>query len=296
MMRATARVVARADAGAATRLTVLYGEPPLLPRQTGPGAVYLVGGAAGPLGGDDLRVELDVGPHATLVVRSVAASVVLPGPDGSPSRFSVAARVADGGRLAWLPEPVIAATGCNHSGLSTVELIGTAVLTWREELVCGRHGEDPGDVQLSTVVRLDGQPLYQHRLAVGPDAPGWDGAAVLGGARAFGSVLLVNQPTPATRPGAAVLSLAGPGALVCAIGAHLRDVRAGLDPYLIVGEHGGGRRLAPDPYGAEERKEHGDDGHQPAVRSADQGDCLHPCGQERDIRHGEQEQGPAADR
>jgi urease accessory protein len=42
------------------------------------------------------------------------------------------------------------------------------------------------------VVNLDGHPLYRHELAVGPDADGWNGPAVLGTARATGSVLLVD--------------------------------------------------------------------------------------------------------
>ncbi|MGC4855386.1 hypothetical protein ACLQ24_18840 [Micromonospora sp. DT4] len=67
-MRALARLVARADGRGGTVLTELHGETPLLLRQT-PGdgrvvTVYVVGGAAGPLAGDDLRLEIDVGPGA----------------------------------------------------------------------------------------------------------------------------------------------------------------------------------------------------------------------------------------
>ncbi len=65
-MRAVARIVAVADGGT-TRLAVLRGEVPLLPRRTlspGPGmTVHLVGGAAGPLGGDDLRDDIVRGRH-----------------------------------------------------------------------------------------------------------------------------------------------------------------------------------------------------------------------------------------
>ena len=61
-VRAEARLVAEADGRGGTGLSTLYGEPPLLPRRTsrhgGAVEVYLVGGAAGPLGGDDLRVDI----------------------------------------------------------------------------------------------------------------------------------------------------------------------------------------------------------------------------------------------
>lgn len=232
-MYAVARIAATADGRGRTAVTTLYGEAPLLPRLTGLAEVHLVGGAAGPLGGDDLRLEIDVGPGAALCVRTVAASIALPGrAGGAISRTRICARVAAGARLTWLPEPLIAARGCRHEALATVELAAGARLVWREELVCGRHGEPPGDVRLSLDVRRDGRPLHRHELAVGPDAPGWAGAAVLGGAGAFGTLLLAGLdcvPGPPTA-GAAVAPLAAGGVVAMATGADLRAVRAVLDP------------------------------------------------------------------
>jgi len=229
MIRAIARVVAEpADAGA-TRLAVLRSEAPLLLRRTGPDEIHLVGGAAGPLGGDDLRLEIDVRPGARLCVRTVESTVALPG--RGPSRFTVTASVADGAVLCWLPEPLVAAARCDHEVSSTVDLASTARLLWRDELVCGRHGEDPGDARLTTVVRRAGRPLYHHGLAVGPHAPGWDGPAVLGGHRAAGSLLAVNLSAahaPLAAPDRAVFPLAGPAFLVTALG-DARAVRNHLD-------------------------------------------------------------------
>jgi urease accessory protein len=241
-MRATARVVAVAGHDGRTRLAELRGEPPLLLRRTGGSTgggaeVHLVGGAAGPLGGDLLRLEIEVGAGATLCLRTVAASIALPSRDGTVSRMRVCASVAAGGRLVWLPEPLIAAAGCHHDASSTVELSAGASLVWRDELVCGRHGEATGQARLSTAVRLAGRPLYHHELAVGPNAPGWSGPAVLGGGRAAGSVLLVDPswtggaPAPAVLgPTAALMPLSGPAMLATATGTDLRDVRAQLDP------------------------------------------------------------------
>jgi urease accessory protein len=236
-MRAAARVVAELDARGRTRLAVLHGEPPLLPRVTGEGRVHLVGGAAGPLGGDDLLLSLEVGPGASLRVATVAASVALPGRDGARSRVRVAATVADGGCLTWVPEPLVAAARCHHHASSTVDLAGDARLVWREELVCGRHREEPGDAMLSTVVRRAGRPLYTNELRVGPRAPGWDGPAVLGGVRAVGSLLMVDPcwadgHRPAARPlgpNAALLPLAGPAVVAVASCADAHMVRTLLD-------------------------------------------------------------------
>jgi len=206
-MHATARIVASPG----DRLDVLYGEAPLLPRRTGPNEVHFVGGAAGPLGGDRLRIELQVRTGATLTVRSVAATIAYPSRDGALSTLDVCATVEAGGRLEWRPEPLIATGLCNHRTTSTVDLGAGAELIWRDELVCGRHGEGPGDVCLLTRVQLEKRPLYVHELAVGPSAPGWSGSAVLGGARMHASTVYVGVP-PAG-PGT-IMELAGGGTVV----------------------------------------------------------------------------------
>jgi urease accessory protein len=200
-VKARARVVVESDGTGGSRLAVCYGEAPLLPRRTGPRGssagegveVHLVGGAAGPLSGDDLLVELEVGPGAWLRVRTVAATIVLGGRSG-PSRTTIRACVAAGGRLDWLPEPLVATAVCDHVARASVDLAEGAWLTWREELVCGRAGEDPGDLVQATEVRLDGRALSVQEQRVGPSAPGWAGPAGLGGHRTVGSVLMVDAP------------------------------------------------------------------------------------------------------
>lgn len=239
-MRARARIVAVADGRRGTRLAELRGQAPLLPRQTGAGGeaeVHLVSGAAGPIGGDRLRVDVEVGPGASLCVRTVAASLALPGPTGARSRFVVTARVGAGGRLRWLPEPLIGAAGCNHLSLSIVDLDEGAALLWREELVCGRHGEQVGDVEIGTTIRYLGRTLLRSTVSVGERAPGWAGPAVLGGGRAVASVVHVDPAWAATGPPAArvlgptaaVMPLVGgPAVLASATGADLAEVRTAL--------------------------------------------------------------------
>lgn len=220
-MKAHARLVATATDGA-TVLRELRGEPPLLPRVTGtrgPSAVaevHLVGGAAGPIGGDELFLDIDVGPGASLVLRTVAATVALPGPHGRPSSTTIRACVAAGGRLVVRPEPVVAAAGCDHRVLSTVELDAGAQLVWWEELICGRYGEACGDLTMELAVRRSGQPVYRQDLAIGGRAPHWAGPAVLDGNLAYGTVLIIDgQSRPAaTVDGGCLMALAEPGAYV----------------------------------------------------------------------------------
>src|SRR5205807_10459980 len=103
----------------------------------------LVVGAAGSLCVDQLHLDIEVRPDAALCLRTVAASVALPARSGTPSRFVVAVTVAAGGSLRWLPEQTVAAAGCHHATVATVELADGAALVWRDELVCGRYGEAP---------------------------------------------------------------------------------------------------------------------------------------------------------
>jgi urease accessory protein len=243
-MRATARIEAVLDATGHTRLAVLSGEVPLLPRRTGPrpgpgepAVVHLVGGAAGPLGGDNLTVDIVVGPGAALTVRTVAASIALPDRTGSPSHTRVHATVAAGARLEWLPEPLVAAARCDHHARASVRLAADAALVWRDELVCGRHGERPGDASVTTVVRRDGRPLLHHQLAVGPSAPGWAGSAVLDRARCAGTVLTVDPswasggtpPSAVRGETAARFPLAGPATLLPAVAPDAAQLRRALD-------------------------------------------------------------------
>jgi urease accessory protein len=236
-MDAFARIVACADRSGVTVLTVLRGEPPLLPRRTGPAGcpiaeVHLVSGAAGPLGGDRLRLEVEVGSGAALVLRTVAATVALPGPSGETSSTVVSVRVAAGGRFAWLPEPLVAAANCDHRSESIVEVAEDAQLLWRDEVVAGRHGEAPGRLRQATRVRWAGTTVLNQELELGPVSE-WAGPAVLGGARVTGNLVVVSPlcdpPVGAAAvDGAARMPLAGPVVLCTGVADSVPALRCTL--------------------------------------------------------------------
>lgn len=212
---ARAAVTAECDAAGRTRLARLRSDGPLVLRETLDG-VYLVGGAAGPLGGDDLSLDLEVGPGAELAVRSAATTLALPG-DGE-SRFTVRARVEPGGRLDFAPEPTVAVARCRHRAVARIELAEGATLRWYEEVILGRHREPPGRHTSRFDVTIGGSPLLRHELRL-DDPAVYGSQAVLGAAGAVGSVLLVGPGLtcePHTAEGLAVLPLAGPGVLVTA--------------------------------------------------------------------------------
>jgi urease accessory protein len=208
-MRAHARLEVTRNGDAESTVTRLRSDGPIVlrPRIAGdgnphdvwenPGAVWVsrAAGAAGPLGGDDLRLDVEVEAGAALVLGDVSASLALPGPHGQRSFTRNTVRVGAGGCLSLLAQPVIAARGCDHAMVTSIDLAAGARLLVREQLLLGRHGEVPGTIRQRLRVRLDGRALYDQELVLGTGALGWRGAAVTGGRRAVGSVLLVDDTT-----------------------------------------------------------------------------------------------------
>ncbi|MCG5211934.1 urease accessory protein UreD [Streptosporangium sp. KLBMP 9127] len=217
-MTAHAEVVAEVTAAGRTVLSTLRSAPPLTLRQTGPERVHLVASAAGPLGGDHLRLDLRVGRGARLEVGSIASTLVLPGP--GESVVIVNATVEPGGTLTYAPEPTVLATGCHHRMIVRLALAEDAVVSWREEIVFGRHGEPPGRCHSRFDATVAGRPLLRQEFTVGD--PALDRSpAIYGDARCVGSLLLAGAaPRPhqvSVTEGRAVLPLAGPGTLISAL-------------------------------------------------------------------------------
>ncbi|MGW0792013.1 urease accessory protein UreD [Streptomyces sp. NPDC002911] len=244
---ATARITAVADGRGATALPVLESDGPFALRRTRSpdptcARVTVVGAMSAPLGGDRLAIEVRAADGARLAVDSVAATVALPGPgpDAVPASYDVRLSVREGAELHWLPEQLVSAHGSALDMTTRAELSGSARLVFREEQILGRHGERTGRLSTRLTVRRAGRPLLDQQLAYGPGAPGgWDGAAVLGGHRAVGQLLVVDPafdgalPTPRLLgPTAALTPLAGPAVLVTALAADARLLRAVLDEAL----------------------------------------------------------------
>lgn len=243
-VHARARIVARADRHGRTVLPVLEGEAPLALRRTradGPAArVTLVGAMSGPLGGDRLEVAAEVGAGTRLNVDSAAATIALPGQDGTAAHYDVRLTVAAGSELHWLPGQLISVRGSELRVTTRAEVAAGGRLVLREEQVLGRTGEAPGLLRSRLTVRHAGRTLLDQELTCGPGAPaGWDGPAVLAGHRAVGQLVVVAPEFAQAPPSAAMLGdcaaltpLPGPGALVTALAPDARHVRRVLDEAL----------------------------------------------------------------
>ncbi|MEO3796831.1 urease accessory protein UreD [Nonomuraea sp. B10E15] len=231
-VHATARIKATRT-GKTTTLPLLHGSGPFDLRRTHPhgdhARVCIIGAMNAPLGGDRLRIEATAEAGAHLHITTAAATIALRGPTPGHATYDLHLTAADQASLHWLPQPLISAAGSNLRQTCTVELAPTARFVLREEQVLGRTGETPGRLTTRLTVSRDGHPLLDQETRYGPDAPGWDGPAVLAGHRAAGQLLIVD-PALDDRPptvrlldddpahGQAVLTpLAGPAVLVTAL-------------------------------------------------------------------------------
>ncbi|WP_069174145.1 urease accessory protein UreD [Streptomyces griseus] len=244
---ATARITAVADGRGSTLLPVLESDGPLAVRRTrspeaGCARVTVVGAMSAPLGGDRLSIEARAEAGARLSVDSAAATVALPGagPEAGAASYTIRLSVGEGAVLRWLPDQLVSAYGSELDMVTQVELAAGARLVLREEQILGRHGEQTGSLSTRLTVRLAGRPLLDQQVAYGPTAPGgWDGAAVLGGHRAIGQLLVVHplfEDAPAAPrllgTDAVLTPLAGPAVLVTALAADARLLRGILDEAL----------------------------------------------------------------
>ncbi|MGH3822514.1 MAG: urease accessory protein UreD [Pseudonocardiaceae bacterium] len=231
-MRARAELTA--EAGSCLRWR---SDAPVVLRQTGPNRVHLVQAAGGPLGGDDLTLDVTVGTGSSLQLRSVAAMVVQPGRLPAAARWTVAAALGPGAVLDWQPEPTVICDGAElHSQLTVVMQSGARAIL-REQIVLGRAGQRGGRFAGELTIELVGVPLLVHTMLLDGADPALTGPAGTGGARVVGMLVVVGEGIGEPPKGAgeqpglrwACSALDGPGWLLLALGDRATGVTQLLD-------------------------------------------------------------------
>jgi urease accessory protein len=179
----------------------------LTARSTLADTVHLVSAAATPLGGDNVAIRVIVEAGARLRLRSVAATVALPGPRTATSHSVVTLDVA--GHLDLDLEPTIVAAQARHHSAVRAAIEEAGALRLRERVQIGRTGEGQGFWSGSMHADVKGRPLLRHRIELGPGAVTED---LLGAPRAVVSELCYPDDESAEHPGT-VLHLADGGVL-----------------------------------------------------------------------------------
>lgn len=212
-------------------------DPPVVLRQTGPNRVHLVGAAGGPLGGDDLALEVNLDAGSSVQLRSAAAMVVQPGRLPAAARWTMTARLAQGAVLGWQPEPTVVCDGAELHSQMKLTMQPDAQLILREQIVLGRAGQRGGRFVGELTIERAGVPLLAHTMLLAGADPVLTGPAGTGGARVVGMLAVVGEGIDAPPQGAgeqpglrwACSALEGPGWLLLALGDRAVDVTRLLD-------------------------------------------------------------------
>lgn len=161
-----------------TRLLVREQQPPLkviraFPIAEGGALVHLHNLSGGVLGGDQLELNVDVGPKAYAQLTSTGATRVYRSHSEAPMAVQTSdIYVGEGGLLEYLPDALIPFAGSRYQQQTRIELAADAGLFWWEIVAPGRIacGEcfDYEQLQIGLHLSAQGKPLAIERFTLEP--------------------------------------------------------------------------------------------------------------------------------
>ena len=195
------------------QLTSLVGceqEPPLrvvraFPLAGGGTLLHLHNLSGGVLGGDQLAVEIDVGPSARVQLTTTGATRIYRSrsEDTEPARQHCTVRIQAGGLLEYLPDQLIPFAGSRYQQVTRIEMEQDAGLFWWETIAPGRlaRGESFAYelLQLQTDIVAAGQPIACERFKLEPQRAAMASPLRLGSYRYHTSFFLCRIGLPAAR-------------------------------------------------------------------------------------------------
>lgn len=144
------------------------------------------------LGGDEVDLEIEVGPGATLDLFDVAATVAYHG-RGRPAAWRTQVVVAEGATFAYAGEPLIVADGADVLRSTRLEVAAGARAELRETLVLGRSGEVGGPLRSRTHVRVGGRDAWLEDQVLDVERGRcWPG--ILGDFRVLDTLITLGDP------------------------------------------------------------------------------------------------------
>jgi len=173
-----------------TRLIVRAQQPPLqviraFTTTEGAALVHLHNLSGGVLGGDHLELKVAVGPHARAQLTSTGATRLYRQRAGfPPAEQHTEIKVAEGGLLEYLPDPLIPFAGACYHQKTHIDLTLGAGLFWWETIAPGREARGESFEYERLQIQLDltcaGRPLALERLRLEPALRPLNAAARLG--------------------------------------------------------------------------------------------------------------------
>jgi urease accessory protein len=169
------------------------------------------------LSGDDVRIDVRVGPGVSAEIVETGGTVAYDMRGGAAS-WQVRGAVSPGSTLVWSGLPLVVSGGADVERRTDVELDGDAVALLRETVVLGRTGELGGDLRSSTTVTQDGRPVLREYVDLGLEHR--QDFAVLGPHRCLDTLTLLGRRLD---DGPDVLQLAAEGSIVRSVTTHLHE-------------------------------------------------------------------------
>lgn len=167
----------------------------ILPQVTGAPEVVFLNTSGGLTGGDTLSFDLALGASVKAVATTQTAERAYRAGAGE-AKVTVDLAVGAGGWLDWLPQETILFDASALNRCTTIDLAGDAGCLALEAIILGRPamGEVVQSLMLrdTRLIRRNGNPVLQEPLMLN-DAALLAGSAVLGGAKAFASLIMLGQ-------------------------------------------------------------------------------------------------------
>jgi urease accessory protein len=192
-----------------TRLDVQAQEPPLkviraFKLDDGAALVHLHNISGGVLGGDQLALEVRVGPNASAQLTTTSATRIYRQRAGAAESVHTSHMAVDeNGLLEMLPDPVIPFAGSVYRQQTQIELADGAGLFWWETIAPGREAHDERfgyeRLTLETYIRACGQPIAIERARLEPHLRPLNSLARLGPFRYFSTFYICRVGLPTQR-------------------------------------------------------------------------------------------------
>src|SRR6266568_1832647 len=161
-----------------TELSKNQETPPLrvlrpFPLKHGGALLHLHNVSGGILGGDQLNMEIEIGPQASVQLTTVGATRVYRSrPTMPPAVQQTTIHIQPGALLEYLPDPLIPFAGARYQQHTRIELAENAGLFWWETLAPGRlaSGESLAYdfVHISSDLYALNRPIACERLRLEP--------------------------------------------------------------------------------------------------------------------------------
>lgn len=147
-------------------------------------------------GGDELALDIDVGPGAHALLTTPGATKWYRS-EARPARQTLNLRAAAGAVAEWLPQESIVFEGAHAEMVNRVDLARGAVFVGWEVLCLGRtaRGETFGRglLRMHTELCREGRPIWLERALIGGDSQVLRAAAGLAGHSVSGTLLAAGD-------------------------------------------------------------------------------------------------------